>query len=255
MMNALSCTTSAFLRSLLLGLALSVAVPLANAQGGDATYTRVFITTVKSDRLAEFENLLSERTESLEAATTGFRSVYQVLIGEQFRYLMVDFIPSASAMDQPFAPEAVLSPQWGNRNDAATLSQTLLIMRRYEDLRIPAEAGSERDLVRVRIRRNAPGRGQDYYEWQVNQLLPALREAGVTGLFFTNRVVLGGSNQTWVSFASIDNFASTQINVLAESMGERQAAQMLQRGANMLVHTEDLIVRYRADLSFNNLGN
>jgi hypothetical protein len=127
-------------------------------------------------------------------------------------------------------------------------------MRRYEDLRIPAEAGSERDLVRVRIRRSAPDRSQDYYEWQLNQLLPALREAGVTG-FFVNRVVLGGSNQTWVSFASIDNFASTQTNVLAESMGERQAAQMIQRGADMLVHTEDLIVRYRADLSFNNLDN
>jgi hypothetical protein len=245
---------SAFLRSLLLGLALSVVAPLANAQGDDATYTRVFITTVKSDRVAEFEDLVRERTESLEAATTGFRSVYQVLIGEQFRYLMVDFVSSASALDQPIAPGAELSPQWANRNDAAQLSQTLLIMRRYEDLRIAAEAGSERDLVRVRIRRNASGRNQDYYEWQANQLLPALREAGVTG-FFTNRVVLGGSNQTWVSFASIDNLASTQTNVLAESMGERQAAQMIQRGADMLVHTEDLIVRYRADLSFNNLDN
>jgi len=254
MMNALSCTMSAFLRSLLLGLALSVAASVVNAQDGDATYTRVFITTVKSDRVAEFEDLVRARTEGLEAARTGFRSVYQVLVGEQFRYLMVDFIPSASAMDQPLAPGAVTPPQWGTRNDAVTLSQTVLIMRRYADLRIPAEAGSERDLVRVRIRRNAPGRNQDYYEWQVNQLLPALREAGVTGTL-TNRVVLGGSNQTWVSFSGIDNLASTQTNVLAESMGERQAAQMLQRGTDMLVHTEDLIMRYRTDLSFNNMGN
>lgn len=253
-MNALNCTKSVSLRSLLLGLALSVAASAVNAQNDDATYLRVLITTVKSDRVAEFEDLLGARTEGLEAVSTGFRSVYQVLMGEQFRYLMVDLVPSASAMDGPLAPGAVVPPQWGTRNDAVTLSQTQLIMRRYADLRIPAEAGSERDLVRVRIRRNAPGRNQDYYEWQLNQLFPALREAGVTGVL-TNRVVLGGSNQTWVSFSSIDNLSSTQTNVLAESMGERQAAQMIQRGADMLVHTEDLIMRYRTDLSFSNLGN
>ena len=253
-MNALHCAMFAFLRSLLLCLALSFAASVVNAQDDDVSYLRVLITTVKSDRVAEFEDLLGARTEGMEAVSTGFRSVYQVLMGEQFRYLMVDLIPSVSAMDGSLAPGAVVPPQWGTRNDAVTLSQTQLIMRRYADLRILAEAGSERDLVRVRIRRNAPGRNRDYYDWQVNQLFPALREAGVSGIL-TNRVVLGGSNQTWVSFSSIDNLASTQTNVLAESMGERQAAQMLQRGADMLVHTEDLIMRYRADLSFSNLGN
>ena len=108
-----------------------------------------------------------------------------------------------------------------------------------------------RDLMRVRIRRNAPDRTQDYYEWQANQLLPALREAGVTG-FFVNRVMLGDNNQTWMSFSNVESWDSMENNVLAESMGERQAAQMIERGAAMLVQNEDLIMRYRPDLSFLN---
>ena len=44
--------------------------------------------------------------------------------------------------------------------------------------------------------------------------------------------------------------ASTADNVLSESMGQRQAEQMLARGAEMLVHTEDWIMRFRPDLSY-----
>jgi hypothetical protein len=80
-------------------------------------------------------------------------------------------------------------------------------------------------------------------------LLPALREAGVDG-FLSNRVVLGGSSETWYSFQSIESMASTEENVLSKSMGQRQAEQMLARGAAMLVYTEDLIMRYRQDLSY-----
>ena len=248
MMNTIDWSKSGLIRTFFIGLVLSISVPQAMAQNDDTTYVRVFATTVKSDRVAEFEDLLRQRSAGLEAAGPGFRSVYESVAGEQFTYLMVDFVPSVAALD---GPGTAPPPGWGNRNDAATSAQTVLVMRRYSDLRIPAAEGAERDLVQVRIRRNAPGRTQDFYEWQANQLLPALREAGVSD-FFINRVILGGSSQTWMSFSSIESLASTQNDILAESMGERQAAQMIERGMAMLVHTEDLIMRYRSDLSFMN---
>lgn len=247
-MNTIHRIKSVLFRSLLVGLVLCISAPLALAQDSP-TYMQVFLTTVKSDRLAEFENLLKERAAGLAESGEGFRSVYQTLAGDQYTYMMSDFLPSMALLDGPPRPERAPPQGWGARNDAATTAQTVLFMRRYLDLRIPAAEGSERDLIRVRIRRTAPGRTQEYYEWQANQLLPALREAGVTG-FLINRVVLGGSSETWFSFQSIDSMASTEVNVLAESMGERQAAQMLARGAAMLVHTEDLIMRYRPDLSY-----
>jgi len=252
-MNTINRSTSALLRSCIVGFLLSSLAPLALAQSDDATYVRVFVTTVKSDRVSEFEDLLRQRSEGLDAAGAGFRSVYQSLVGEQFTYLMVDYVPSKAALDGPLAPGAAVPPGWGSRNDAAQSAQTMLLMRRYPELRIPAEEGSERGLVQVRIRRTAPGRTQDYYDWQLNQLLPALREAGVTGVFI-NRVILGGSAQTWMSFSSLESMSSFDdaVMALAESMGERESEQMIERGAAMLVHTEDLIMRYRSDLSFFN---
>ncbi|NNC65020.1 MAG: hypothetical protein HKN84_09565 [Gammaproteobacteria bacterium] len=248
-MNGIDHIRSVLFFSLLVGSGLIFSAPLALAQESNPTYMQMFLTTVKSDRVAEFENLLQERAAGLARSGEGRRSVYQMIVGDQFTYLMADFLPSLAVLDGPPQPHRAPPPGWGERNDAATTAQTILLMRRYPELRTPGAVEPDRDLVRVRIRRNAPGRTQDYYEWQAEQLLPALREAGVTG-FLSNRVVLGGSSQTWVSFQSIESLASTENNVLAESMGERQAEQMLARGAAMLVHTEDLIMRLRPDLGY-----
>ena len=159
--------------------------------------------------------------------------------------------PGAPPLRLMAPPAAVPTTQWAGRIDGATNEQTVLILRTYPDLNIPAAEGAERNLVRFRIRRTAPSRTQDYYEWQANELLPALREAGITG-FRVGRVILGGSSQTWVSGADVDSWASMINNVLAESMGERRMAQMLARGAEMLVHTEDLVMAYRPDLGYMN---
>ena len=59
-MNAIDRIRSLFFCSLFVGLGWIFAVPLTQAQE-DPTYTQVFLTTVKSDRVAEFENLLKER--------------------------------------------------------------------------------------------------------------------------------------------------------------------------------------------------
>ena len=66
--------------------------PLTVAQDDEPTYIWAFLTTVKSDRVAEFEELLRQRTEGLEAAGPGFRSVYQSVVGEQYTYLMADYL-------------------------------------------------------------------------------------------------------------------------------------------------------------------
>jgi len=247
-MSAFDRIISAVLSFLVLGLGLAVTAPLAQAQDASPTYMQVFLTTVKSDRIAEFENLLKERAAGLAASGEGFRSVYQVTVGDQYTYMMSDFLPSMAALDQP-RPNRAPPQGWGPRNDAVTTAQTVLFMRRFPELRTALGEPGERNLVRVRIRQNAPGQRQDYYEWQANELVPALREAGVEN-YLSNRVVLGGNADTWVSFHGIDSMASTEENILAESMGERQAAEMIARGTAMLVHSEDLIVLFRPDLGY-----
>jgi hypothetical protein len=135
--------------------------------------------------------------------------------------------------------------------DAVQSEQRVVILRIYPDLNIPTAQGTTRGLVRMRIRRTAPGRALDYHDWAANQLVPALRQAGVSGVLF-GRVMLGGSPDTWVTTSDERNFAGMATDVLAESMGARQSAQMLGRGMAMLVHSEDFVMRLRPDLGFVN---
>ncbi len=251
-MNAIHHTKSVLFRSFVVGLVLTISAPLALAQDDDAGYVRFFITTVKSDRVVEWESLLKERAAGLRAGgQQPFRSVYVTLAGKQYNYLMVDSVPSLAALDQPPPAAARPSPEWGGRIDGATNEQTVLYLRTYPDLTIPTAAGAERNLIVFRIRRTAPGRNQDYYEWQANELIPALQEAGITGVI-TGRVVLGGSNQTWISASDVESWDSMFNNALGESMGQRQVQQMIAQGNAMLVHTEDLVMAYRPDLGFVN---
>jgi hypothetical protein len=64
--------------------------------------------------------------------------------------------------------------------------------------------------------------------------------------------MLGGSPDTWMTISNDASFATMANDVLAESMGAKQSAQMIERGMSMLVHTEDLVMRFRPDLGFVN---
>lgn len=251
-MKTLDHDKSLLFRISIVGLLAVVLAPLAIAQTQEATYVRYFITTVNHDGVAEFEDLLKERAAGLKTGgRQPFRSVYQVLHGVQYRYLMVDSVPSLAVLDQPPPSAGAPTPLWASRMDAVQSAQQVVILRAYPELNIPPAQGAARNLVRMRIRRTAPGRTQDYYEWAAKQLVPALRGAGVRGVLF-GRVILGDSPETWITVSDEPSFAAMGTDVLAKSMGAAQSAQMLGRGMAMLVHTEDLVMRYRPDLGFVN---
>ena len=123
-MNTIDCTKSVLFRSFVIGLVLTISAPQAMAQNDDTTYMWAFLTTVKSDRVAEFEELLRTRSAGLEATGEGFRSVYESVVGDQFTYLMADYVAAIEVLDQPTPPGRIPPPGWTNRNDAATTAQT-----------------------------------------------------------------------------------------------------------------------------------
>lgn len=251
-MKKLGYNKSPWLRFVTVGCLAALIGPVSIAQPAAEGYVRYFITTVNHDGVAEFEELLKERAAGIRAGgRQAFRSVYESVHGEQYRYLMVDAVPSLATLDQAAPPAAAPGPLWGRRMDAVQSAQRVEILRTYPELSIPPAQGTVRDLVRVRIRRAAPDRIQDYNDWLANQLVPALRNAGASGVVF-GRVILGGSTQTWVSISNEPSFAAMGTDVLAESMGARQSAQMIARGMAMLDYTEDLVMRFRPDLGFVN---
>ena len=104
--------TSRLFCILTVGIALSISAPLAVAQDDDPTYMWVFLTTVKSDRVAEFEELLKQRAAGLKATGEGFRSVYQSVVGDQYTYMMADYISAIEVLDTP-QPDRAPPPTCG----------------------------------------------------------------------------------------------------------------------------------------------
>ena len=227
----------------------TLSVPPLMAQTDGPAYVRHVMTTVKPERVAEFESLLEERAATLrESGQQGFRNVYESVQGDRYTYLIEDPVPSIATLDEP--PAAMPSLDWTRRVQEAVTAQRSVIIRAYPDLSIPAGAGTEPGLVHYRLRRNIPARTQEYYQWQANELVPAMRESGRPAWFFTGRVIAGGSPQSWISLAHVDNWASLEVNNFAETMTPAERGQMFSRGSSVLSYAEDSFFRFRPDLSF-----
>ena len=228
---------------------LALSVPPLMAQTDGPAYVRHVIATVKPDRVVEFESLLEERAAILsDSGKQGFRNVYESVQGARYTYLIEDPLPSLATLDEP--PAVVPAPDWIRRVDGAVSAQRSVIIRAYPDLLIPAGPETERGLVHYRIRRNIPARTQEYYQWQANELVPAMREAGRPAWFFTGRVIAGGSPQSWISLAHVENWAALEVNNFAETMTPAERTQMFSRGSSVLSYAEDSFFRFRPDLSF-----
>jgi len=228
---------------------LALSVPTVMAQTDGPAYVRHVIATAKPDRVVEFESLLEERAAILsDSGQQGFRNVYESVQGDRYTYLIEDALPSLATLDEP--PAVAPDPDWIRRVDGAVSAQRSVIIRAYPDLSIPAGAETERGLVHYRIRRNIPARTQEYYQWQANELVPAMRDAGRPACFFTGRVIAGGSPQSWISLAHVDNWAALEVNNFAETMTPVERTQMFSRGSSVLSYAEDSFFRFRPDLSF-----
>ena len=89
-----------------------------------------------------------------------------------------------------------------------------------------------------------------YEDWQQEQLVPALRDAGVTG-YYTRRTILGGSGGNWVTLANVDNMASIGFG-LGQVLEQSRLQEVFSGDDGLIVHGEDYLMRYRPDLGFRN---
>ena len=235
------------IRSLLIGLLLVSAPTLALAQDTESAWANFRIHTVKRDQTAAWESLMKDRRDAEEAAGRPFRRVFQRIRGPENTYLILHL---DSAVGQTDLADIDLSSTWGDRINNTLDSSVLLTVQMFPELTANLDRWltQDTDLVQVRIRTNAPGRTQDYHDWQANDLFPALAEAGVT--IRGGRLYLGGSTRTWVRLSVVEDWASLRApNPALES---REFQQILAAGDEMIVATEDLMYQYRADLSFTN---
>ena len=214
----------------------------AQEQGGASILVRTHI--VDRDQIAQYEGLMVERMEELRGSGLGFRHVFEQVRGNQETYLIIT----------PYdGPTIAASSNWVNAINDVVTSSELVTQQAYpeaftvelgEDVSVPGQ------FMYARVRTVAADANEDYYEWQRDELIPALREAGA-GDVRTLRVVLGGNINTWIRYSYIDEIPVIGgADPLAESIGDRQFREVMDAGNAMTVSASDFIYRYRPDLSY-----
>lgn len=116
----------------------TLSVPPLMAQTDGPAYVRHVMTTVKPERVAEFESLLEERAATLrESGQQGFRNVYESVQGDLYTYLIEDPVPSIATLDEP--PAAMPSLDWTRRVQEAVTAQRSV--NNFAETLTPAERG------------------------------------------------------------------------------------------------------------------
>jgi len=246
-MKSLQCFCAPVVRaSLAAFLTVTAASTLwAQEDQGPAMISAILID-VKSDSVAEFEAAAADFSAAQEAAGRPFVHVYQRIRGDNLPGFVVFTLDGA----YNGLPQLQPDPSIGNRIGNAVNSVSVVTVAAYGELGIDSgnmAPGGEFLTTRVRI--TSPSNQQAYFDWHENEFTPALREGGVTDLR-VGRVIAGGNTNTFLRWSYSDTFPASGGPNVAEAVGQREFQRLLEGEANLIVASEDYILRFREELSF-----
>lgn len=229
---------------LLLLAVLLVAPAMLSAQDDDGpAFISVRFVDVKPDAGAQFEAAIKDIGQSLRSGGAPFFHVYQRMRGDM-GYTII-------TQDRAYAnqPAIEISPTLITRVTSTLNSTRLVTLAIYPELSITGDSVEpEGEFMHVRVRTTSPANRQGFFDWQKNELVPALRKAGATNRR-AGRVVAGGNVNTFVDFSYSKRFPQGEVN-LPQAMGQRNFDQMISRANNLTAAAEDYRYRFRSDLSF-----
>lgn len=199
-------------------------------------------------RVSEFVELQREYAEAARAEDRRGHLVWQVLRGRTNTFQIVDVVGDfASYDDESNSP---VQEEWVTRALDTIESRVVINLRSYSSLSIPPPDGEQPGLAVLRIRTVKPGRNDEYRAWIEKSLAPALRKGGATGVSWF-RVVAGGNTNTWFSTSRQDNWSEMDQPGPLDSMSDKSRNALLDKAAELTMgNGEDLVIRYRPDMSY-----
>lgn len=226
-----------------LGLvSIVLAMPFsAHGQDDGTGYISVRFADVKPGETAQFEAAIKDIGSALREGGAPFFHVYQRIRGEA-GYTIVSLDGAYNDL-----PPVELDPALIQRVTATLNGTTLLTLAIDPTIGIQGSFEPEGNFMYVRVRTTSPANRDAYYEWQRDDLVPALRQAGLSDRR-AGRVVAGGNVNTFVEFTYSDEFFG-DLNI-ADTVGERRFEQIIAEGNALTVGAEDYRYRFRRDLSF-----
>ncbi len=227
------------LRLLIIAVMLISAPTIILAQDEGSGYINLRVVTVKPDQLAQWESLMKERGEVVQAAGQSYFHIFQRQRGPLDTYLIIT--PGTTIGGTPTGVPG--SQHWVTALRSTLANQSLNTLQTYPEASTN-DTGSVHpgaNFMHARLRTVAAGQNQNYEAWLTDELIPALREAEV-GDVRTLRSVLGGSPRTWVTLSFVEGWPPTGDNALDD--------RMLARGDAMVVAQTDYFYTFREDMSF-----
>jgi len=214
----------------------------------------VTFTQVKPDKVAEFERIQKEEViPALKKAGTTERYAFsRAQFGESYRYTFSTPIKDYAHYDNPSAlVKAIGQPAVDALNAklaACVISTHTVAYRSMPTMSVPAT--DDRKVCVLTVRHFAPGRKAEWIKYWSENILPAIKQAGLSG-YNHYEVQFGGdpneiASLTWVKdYADLDQDSALTRAIGAKAMSDLNAKLV----PGVIVSVDRSLMRPREELS------
>lgn len=208
---------------------------------------------VKSGMRPEFEALQREATVARREAGITARYAYRVARGGSANeYIFVTPVEGLAEFDRPGgmaqAMGEVAWTQWVARIEKCTENRRVDTLRLRDDLSIPLAEGRTPTLIRLRRVELLPGGGQEYQAWLTENWVPAMRNAGMNGVYHYQDA-FGLGQRTWIRIESYDSWADLEGHPVSNSLTAEAFTEVLANNDQLTHGPEVQILRVLPELS------
>jgi hypothetical protein len=229
------------------------------AQGGQqAPPARSLVTTtiVKADMVTQYQELVQkEAVPAFKKAGLPYRWVFASgPVGSGSTFVSAQPISKYAQFDQgPILRNAMGAEAYVKylaRMRPMIVSTHGVIQTLVQNASIVSYSGKPPAWIIVATTNLLPGKGPEYASITANEVIPALKKAGVTDSWmFAANFGAPGTQRTVVtpigSWADLD-----QPNPLNRALGQEAAQKLNQKRAALTTGTESVVLRYVAEMSF-----
>ena len=228
--------------SLLIAAVLVAAPSLVSAQDDGPFMASARVIDVISGKEGHVAAALADVSEAYEAAGRDLRVVYERVRGDLPAFVVF-------TVDEAFndVPPVNVDAQLISRITENSNGNTYLSLAFNPALATNVAGAARTEYMVARIYSVSPANYDAFEDFLSETVAPALEEAGIMSR--TARIIAGGNLGIYITFAYSDSFPTGNTQALIQSMGQRDYDRMVEQATSLLGGVEDLLYRYRPDLS------
>jgi hypothetical protein len=211
------------------------------------------VTRVKPEARLEWEAYQKEVTAAYQKAGVPARAVLQTVFGDLNEFISVAPLMKFADMDGAGPLERALGTEGAaklrRRGVAYVTSQHRYASLRSPDLAILTKTSEPMPYAMVTSYTLAPGKAQEFNAFMKNDFIPMLKKAEVSN-FWVSQTVFGGESER-VAVRLMKKLGEIDDGPIARrALGPEGAQKLAAKAAGIVASTRTVIVRYRADLSY-----